>query len=54
MSNLLWQKEGVQVDERIQRFLAGNDIVDDRALFAYDLRASEAHARRRMGRAGRR
>lgn len=44
MSNLLWQKEGVQVDERIQRFLAGNDIVDDRALFAYDLRASEAHA----------
>jgi argininosuccinate lyase len=41
---LLWQKEGVQVDERIQRFLAGNDIVDDRALFAYDLRASEAHA----------
>jgi argininosuccinate lyase len=44
MSNLLWQKEGVLVDERIQRFLAGNDIVDDRALFAYDLRASEAHA----------
>jgi argininosuccinate lyase len=44
MSNLLWQKEGVRVDERIQRFLAGNDIVDDRALFAYDLRASEAHA----------
>jgi len=42
--NLLWQKEGVQVDERIQRFLAGNDIVDDRALFGYDLRASEAHA----------
>jgi len=44
MSKLLWQKEGVLVDERIQRFLAGNDIVDDRALFAYDLRASEAHA----------
>ena len=44
MSKLLWQKEGVQVDERIQRFLAGNDIVDDRALFAYDRRASEAHA----------
>jgi len=44
MSNLLWQKEGVRVDERIQRFLAGNDIVDDRALFAYDLRGSEAHA----------
>jgi argininosuccinate lyase len=44
VSQLLWQKEGVRVDERIQRFLAGNDIVDDRALFAYDLRASEAHA----------
>jgi len=44
VSTLLWQKEGVQVDERIQRFLAGNDIVDDRALFAYDLRASAAHA----------
>ncbi len=44
MSTLLWQKEGVRVDERIQRFLAGNDIGDDRALFAYDLRASLAHA----------
>jgi argininosuccinate lyase len=44
VSALLWQKDGVRVDERIQRFLAGNDIVDDRALFAYDLRASEAHA----------
>ena len=44
MSTLLWQKEGVKVDERIQRFLAGNDIGDDRSLFAYDLRASIAHA----------
>jgi argininosuccinate lyase len=44
MSKLLWQKEGVRVDERIQRFLAGSDVVDDRALFAYDLRASGAHA----------
>jgi argininosuccinate lyase len=44
MSRLLWQKEGVQVDERIQRFLAGDDIVHDRALFAYDLRASTVHA----------
>jgi argininosuccinate lyase len=42
--SLLWQKEGVKVDERIQRFLAGDDIVHDRALFAYDLRASIAHA----------
>jgi argininosuccinate lyase len=44
MSRLLWQKEGVKVDERIQRFLAGDDIVQDRALFAYDLTASRAHA----------
>jgi argininosuccinate lyase len=44
MSGLLWQKEGVKVDERIQRFLAGDDIVQDRALFAYDLTASRAHA----------
>ena len=44
MSRLLWQKEGVKVDERIQRFLAGDDIANDRALFAYDLRASVAHA----------
>jgi argininosuccinate lyase len=42
--SLLWQKDGVRVDERIQRFLAGDDIVHDRALFAYDLRASAAHA----------
>jgi argininosuccinate lyase len=42
--SLLWQKEGVRVDERIQRFLAGDDIVHDRALFAHDLRASVAHA----------
>ncbi|MEO8160098.1 MAG: argininosuccinate lyase [Arenimonas sp.] len=44
MSKLLWQKQGVQVDARIQRFLAGDDIVNDRALFVYDLRASTAHA----------
>jgi argininosuccinate lyase len=44
MSTLLWQKEGVRVDARIQRFLAGDDIVHDRALFAHDLRASVAHA----------
>ena len=44
MSTLLWQKEGVQVDARIQRFLAGDDIVHDRALFLHDMRASTAHA----------
>ena len=32
MSGLLWQKPGVQVDARIQRFLAGEDVVLDRCL----------------------
>ncbi|MCK7594118.1 argininosuccinate lyase [Pseudomarimonas salicorniae] len=41
---LLWQKEGVAVDARIQAFLAGEDVVLDRQLLAYDIRASRAHA----------
>ena len=44
MSHLLWQKPGVTVNENIQRFLAGNDIVDDRHLFLFDIQASQAHA----------
>jgi argininosuccinate lyase len=44
MSNLLWQKPGVTVNENIQRFLAGNDIIDDQSLFLFDIRASQAHA----------
>lgn len=44
MSHLLWQKPGVTVNENIQRFLAGNDIVDDRHLFTFDIQASRAHA----------
>jgi len=44
MSNLLWQKPGVSVNENIQRFLAGNDIVDDQSLFLFDVQASKAHA----------
>jgi argininosuccinate lyase len=40
---LLWQKPGIAVDERVQRFLAGDDVVLDRALFLYDLAASRAH-----------
>ena len=44
MSNLLWQKPGVTVNENIQRFLAGNDIVDDQSLFLFDIQASKAHA----------
>ncbi len=44
MTDLLWQKPGIQVNERIQRFLAGEDVQLDRTLFAYDVRASRAHA----------
>ena len=44
MSGLLWQKPGVQVDDRIQRFLAGEDVVLDREFFLFDIEASRAHA----------
>ena len=42
--DLLWSKSGVTVDERIQRFLAGEDVILDRQLLPYDIRASRAHA----------
>ncbi len=44
MSDLLWQKPGVKVDARIQRFLAGADVILDREFFAFDIEASRAHA----------
>lgn len=44
MSDLLWNKPGTRIDERIQRFLAGQDIIHDRELFSFDLIASTAHA----------
>jgi argininosuccinate lyase len=44
MSDLLWQKPGVEVDARIQAFLAGDDVVLDREFFLYDIFASRAHA----------
>ncbi len=44
MSDLLWQKPGVQVDERIQAFLAGDDVILDREFFLHDIIASTAHA----------
>ena len=46
MSEYLWQKgEAAGVDERIMRFLAGEDVVLDRELLVFDIRASQAHAR---------
>ncbi|RZA23007.1 MAG: argininosuccinate lyase, partial [Lysobacteraceae bacterium] len=44
MSDLLWQKPGVTVDARIQKFLAGDDVVLDREFFLHDITASKAHA----------
>ena len=44
MTDLLWQKSGVRVDERIQQFCAGDDVVLDREFFAFDIQASWAHA----------
>jgi argininosuccinate lyase len=44
MSDLLWQKPGVKIDARIQRFLAGEDVVLDREFFLFDIQASQAHA----------
>jgi len=43
MSDLLWQKDGVAVDARIMRFLAGDDVVLDREFFPYDIEASKVH-----------
>jgi argininosuccinate lyase len=43
MSDLLWQKPGVEVDARIMRFLAGDDVVLDREFFLHDIAASKAH-----------
>ena len=45
MSELLWQKPGVEVDPRIQAFLAGDDVLLDREFIQDDITASSAHAR---------
>ena len=44
MSDLLWQKPGVAVDDKIQAFLAGDDVILDREFFLHDITASTAHA----------
>ena len=44
MADLLWQKPGVEVDARIQAFLAGDDVLLDREFFLQDIAASRAHA----------
>lgn len=44
MTDLLWQKPGVQIDQRIQQFCAGDDVLLDREFFLFDIQASLAHA----------
>ncbi|WP_460811808.1 argininosuccinate lyase [Luteimonas pelagia] len=44
MTDLLWQKPGVRVDERIQRFCAGDDVMLDRGFLRFDIAASRVHA----------
>jgi len=46
VKQFLWQSGGAEsVDEVIMEFLAGEDIVLDRELFPYDIRATAAHVR---------
>jgi argininosuccinate lyase len=43
MSQPLWQKSGVEIDVRIMKFLAGDDVLLDREFFLHDITASKAH-----------
>ena len=45
MTDYIWRKESSeQVDARVMRFLAGQDVILDRELFGFDIQASKAHA----------
>ena len=43
MTQPLWQKTGVQIDTKIMKFLAGDDVLLDREFFLHDITASKAH-----------
>ncbi|MFI4959235.1 MAG: argininosuccinate lyase, partial [Lysobacterales bacterium] len=43
MSQPLWQKSGVEIDVRIMKFLAGDDVLLDREFFLHDITACQAH-----------
>ncbi|RFF26933.1 MULTISPECIES: argininosuccinate lyase [unclassified Wenzhouxiangella] len=46
MADYIWKKDSTgEVDERVMRFLAGQDVILDRELLPFDIRASQAHAR---------
>lgn len=44
MSEPIWKKGAVSLDEAVQRFCAADDVVVDRAFFRADLACSRAHA----------
>ena len=45
MTEYIWKKDSSQqVDGQVMRFLAGQDVVLDRELLAFDIQASQAHA----------
>jgi len=45
MTDYIWKKDSSEaVDQRVMRFLAGEDVVLDRELLPFDIRASKAHA----------
>jgi len=46
MAEFLWQSAaGADIDQAIMKFMAGDDVVHDRVLFPYDIRATMAHVR---------
>ena len=46
MKNYLWQEEGEsRIDQDIMEFMAGEDVILDRELFPFDIRATAAHVR---------
>ena len=45
MKQFLWQDGSDQVDQHIMEFMAGEDVILDRDLFPYDIRATAAHVR---------
>ncbi|MCJ7557987.1 MAG: argininosuccinate lyase [Gammaproteobacteria bacterium] len=45
MTDFLWQKNPATIDSKIMAFMAGQDVILDRQLFVYDLKASAAHVK---------
>jgi argininosuccinate lyase len=46
MKNYVWQDDdGAQTDQAIMEFMAGEDVILDRELFAFDIQATAAHVR---------